>query len=61
MIEYRPSAVRDMIAVRLANLALKLASAHYRTMLRGAILYGMAAVRRDIAEDRDAPGEEWLG
>lgn len=61
MIEYKPSAVRDMIAVRLANLALNLASAHYRTMLRGTILYGMAAVRRDIAEGRDAPGKEWLG
>ena len=51
----RWSVLRDAAVVRVANLVLLLASKNYRTMLDGAIKYGLASARRDAAEDRDPP------
>lgn len=46
---------RDDAVVWVANLILRLASKNYRTMLDGAIKYGLASARRDAAEDREPP------
>lgn len=39
---------RDRIAVRLANLVLRIATAHYRAFLRGTIEYGLASAAHDV-------------
>lgn len=53
---YRPT-LRDKIAQRLANLALMIATPHYRAMVGGAIEYGLRAAARDTAQQRTPPGD----
>lgn len=49
------SELRNRIAWRLANAALRLATPTYRLMIGGAVRYGLDSAARDIREDRIAP------
>lgn len=51
--------LRDRIAHRLANVALRLATPWYRRSIDAHIRYGMDARARDVAEGRGAPRPFW--
>lgn len=49
--------MRDRLAAALCNFILRtLASEHYRKMVQGSVLYGLASAQRDQAEGRTSPG-----
>lgn len=47
--------LRDALAYRLANAALRLATPWYRRMIRGAIDYGMRSAARDATAGTPSP------
>lgn len=53
----KPS-LRNLIAQRLANLALRIATPTYRAMILGAIEYGLRSAARDEMQGRTSP-EDW--
>lgn len=54
-------ALRDRIAARLANAALLIATPWYRNMIRGSILYGLAAAADDVEPDVEEPEDAVQG